>query len=191
MNPHEILFHYFKEMYPANKDGLSNFINAFNVVTLKKNSILLSPHCKDNKLRFLTSGIIREYYANDNKEININFYTKPSFITDFSSFDHDQVVNKWQQALTDIEILVLDKSDFNELLIKYPCGKSFLDKIFRDLIDYRELLDFNRLTKSPEDLYQCILNNNKEWLNKIPQYHIASFMGISPETLSRIRHRIS
>lgn len=191
MNPQDKILQYFKDYYPSNKDGLSDFANAFKLKKFKKNSILLSPHCKDNKLRFLTDGHIREYYANENKEININFYTKACFITDFSSFDHDQIVNKWQQALTDIDVLILDKSDFLELLIKYPCGKSFLDKIFRDLIDYREHLEFNRLTKTPEDLYKCILENNKEWLNKIPQYHIASFLGISPETLSRIRHRIS
>lgn len=190
MDPKQILYSYFEEQFPFNKEGLKDFVDSFEIKCYQKNDLLLTPDSGDTKLRFLIKGCVREFYATDEKEINIMFYIKPEFITDFSYFDHQSVTHKWQQALTYTELLILDKRMFQKLLNQYPCGKSFIESVFRKIIDTKETIEFNRLTKAPEELYKCIIENNKDWLNQIPQYHIALFIGISPETLSRIRKRI-
>lgn len=190
MEPRLILYSYFNKEYPSNSEGLQEFVDSFDLKYYNKNDLLLTPESKDLKLRFLVKGNVREYYAENEKEANIMFYTTPEFITDFSHFDHQAITHKWQQALTDIELLVLNNSKYQELLKKYPCGKSFIETTLRKIIDEKEAIEFNRLTKTPEDLYKCLIHTKKEWLSQIPLYHIALFLGISPETLSRIRKRI-
>jgi CRP-like cAMP-binding protein len=185
------LYSFFKTDFPLNKDGLDELISSFKTENFKRNTILIESGKVENNLRFLVSGIVREYYAKDEKETNINFYTFPQFINDFSSFNFSKKTNRFQECLTPVVIKYLDKKSFQRLLEKYQCGKSFIEQTFQRLLEQKEQFEFERITKSPDELYKSILELNSDWLIHIPQYHIASFMGITPETLSRIRKRIS
>ncbi|WP_299901937.1 Crp/Fnr family transcriptional regulator [uncultured Aquimarina sp.] len=182
---------FFETEYPLNKHGLRELLDLFSIKKIKKNTQILTEHKEERQLRFLNNGVIREYYSSSNRETNINFYTKPQFITDLSSFIHDTKTKKNQETLTDIELLVIDKIPFRQLLQKYECGKSFIDLSFQKILKQKELFEYNRITKSSEELYNELLIYKPNWLQTIPQYHIASYLNITPETLSRIRKRIS
>ena len=182
---------FFETEYPLNQEGLKELLSLFKVKSFTKGSMLLKTGEEEKQLRFLNNGLIREYYATAEKETNINFFTNPQFITDLTSFNNDTPTKKYQEALSDIELLSIDKNEFRNLLKKYECGKSFIDISFRKLLKHKELLEYNRITKTPEELYQELFIYKPNWLEKIPQYHIASYLGITPETLSRIRKRIS
>ncbi|WP_298544143.1 Crp/Fnr family transcriptional regulator [uncultured Aquimarina sp.] len=182
---------FFETEYPLNKDGLIELLSLFKVKILKKGSQVLKANQDEKQLRFLNNGVIREYYATSEKETNINFYTKPQFITDLSSFNNDSKTKKNQESLTKVELLCIDKKAFRELLKKHECGKSFIDLSFQKLLKHKELLEYNRITKTADELYKELFIYKPNWLEKIPQYHIASYLNITPETLSRIRKRIS
>lgn len=182
--------HFFETEYPLNKHGLEELFSLFKVEKFTKGNLLLASNTTEQKLRFLNKGIVREYYANEDKEININFHVKPQFISDLLSFSQGTATRKNQESLTSVEILSIDKTPFLNLLEKYQCGKSIIESSFQKLLKHKELFEYNRVTKSPEDLYQELLIYKPEWLQLIPQYHIASYLNITPETLSRIRKRI-
>lgn len=182
---------FFKTEYPLNQEGLNELLSQFKPQTFKKGHQLLKAGNKERQLRFLNNGIVREYYATLEKETNINFFTKPQFITDLSSFNNNAKTKKYQESLTEVELLYIDREVFSELLKKYECGKSFIDLSFRKLLKHKELLEYNRITKTADELYQELLIYKPYWLEKIPQYHIASYLNITPETLSRVRKRIS
>jgi CRP-like cAMP-binding protein len=181
----------FEREFPQNTEGLDEFLAAFETKTFKKNTVILEAGQIDNKLRFLDKGFVREYYASESKETNIDFYTQAQFITHFSSFKSLKASKKYQETLTTVEIKTMDKSTFLKFMQSFSCGGSIIDAVFQKLLDKKELFDYNRITKSPDELYQKILENKRNWLQKIPQYHIASYLGVTPETLSRIRARIS
>ena len=191
MNEFKEISNFFETEYPLNQDGLRELLLLFKKETVKKGTLILKTDTEEKQLRFLNSGVIREYFATSEKETNINFYTKPQFITDLSSFNNDLKTKKNQEALTDVTLLVVDKNAFRELLKKYECGKSFIDLSFQKLLKHKELLEYNRITKTADELYKELFIYKPTWLEKIPQYHIASYLNISPETLSRIRKRIS
>ncbi|WP_298516865.1 Crp/Fnr family transcriptional regulator [uncultured Kordia sp.] len=182
---------FFETEHPLNQEGLQELFAAFSIKTYEKGAIILEEQQEENYLRFLNSGILREYYATEAKEININFYTKPQFITDLLAFNNDLPTRKFQECLSNVELLIVDKTTFRAHLEKYSCGKDFVKDAFQKLFRQRELLEYNRITKTPEDLYKELLIYKSSWLEKIPQYHIASYLNITPETLSRIRKRIS
>jgi len=182
---------FFETEYPLNKEGLQEFILLFKTKNYKKGSLILKANTTEKYLRFLNNGIIREFYAPKNKETNINFYTEPQFITDLFTFNNDLESKKNQECLTDVELLIINKLKFREILKKYPCGKSFIELSFQKLLKHKELLEYNKVTKTPDELYKELFIYKPNWLQLIPQYHIASYLNITPETLSRIRKRIS
>jgi CRP-like cAMP-binding protein len=184
------LFLFFNNEFPFNKEGLEEFVNTFTLKSYKKGDILLKNGRIENELRFLDKGIIREYYATDDKEKNINFYTNTSFITDFSSFTQSTITKKHQECLTDVDLRVLSKERFLIFTDKYNCGKLFLETIFKRLVANKENEEFNHFVNTAEELYKNIMNSKPDWLLNIPQYHIASYLGVTPETLSRIRKRL-
>lgn len=182
---------FFKTEYPLNEHGLGELFSLFKIEHHKKGSLVLKANTKEKKLRFLNKGLIREYYSNQEKEININFYVKPQFISDLLAFSQNAETRKNQECLTDIEVLSIEKDAFFNLLEKYECGKSFVTSSFKKLLKQKEMLEFNRVTKTPDELYKELFIYKPEWLQLIPQYHIASYLNITPETLSRIRKRTS
>ncbi len=182
---------FFKTEFPLNQQGLAELFSLFTVQKYKKGSILLQAETVEKQLRFLNKGFIREYYSNEEKEININFYVKSQFISDLLMFSQNSKTNKNQECLSSVEVLSIERQPFFELLEKYKCGKSFVETSFQKLLKEKGKQEFNRVTKTPEELYKNLFIYKPEWLQSIPQYHIASYLNITPETLSRIRKRTS
>lgn len=190
-NKSDILEAFFETDFPLNKEGIEELLSLFNVRFYNKNSLILKAGGKEKQLRFLETGIVREFYATEDKETNINFYTKPQFITDFSSLNNSAKTKKNQTSLTDIVLKTIDRGVFLKLLDKYECGKEIVNLTFQRMLEKKEQFEYSRITKTPEELYKELLENQPDWLQNIPQYHIASYLGVTPETLSRIRNRIS
>lgn len=182
---------FFQTEYPLNQHGLEELFSLFKNENHEKGSLLLYAQTKEKKLRFLNKGVVREYYSNEEKERNINFYIKPQFISDLLTFCQDSKTNKNQECLSNVEVLSVEKRSFFDLLEKYQCGKSLIELSFQKLLKQKEMLEYNRITKTPDELYKELMIYKSEWLQSIPQYHIASYLNITPETLSRIRKRIS
>lgn len=182
---------FFKSEYSLNQDGLDELFSLFEIKEYKKGDLLIKDQTKEKQLRFLNKGIVREYYSNTEKEININFYVKPQFISDLLSFTQNSTTNKNQECLSDVEVLGMDRTLFYDLIERHQCGEPFVESSFKKLLKQKEMLEFNRVTKTPEELYKELYIYKSEWLQSIPQYHIASYLNITPETLSRIRKRTS
>ncbi|WP_026461198.1 Crp/Fnr family transcriptional regulator [Adhaeribacter aquaticus] len=182
---------FFKTEYPLNQHGLEELFSLFRIEKYKKGSLLIQENTKEKQLRFLNKGIVREYYSNEGKEININFYVKPQFISDLLAFSQNSITKRNQECLSSIEILSIERQPFLNLLEKYQCGRSIVDSSFQKLLKQKEMLEYNRTTKNPDELYKELFIYKPEWLQSIPQYHIASYLNMTAETLSRIRKRIS
>lgn len=182
---------FFTTSYPLNKEGLQEFFSLFETRQYRRQTLLLQAGEMDGCLRFLNEGVVREYYAREDREVNIDFYLAPAFVTDFSSFNKGTPTQKYQMCVTDVELRVLPRKAFLALMDRYPCGRGFLEQTFQQLLARKEAAERDRLTRSPEQLYLHIVEQHPEWLHHIPHYHIASYLGVTPETLSRIRKRIS
>ncbi|UUV20930.1 Crp/Fnr family transcriptional regulator [Paenimyroides aestuarii] len=184
------LYQFFITEFPFNKEGLELFVHSFETKKYKKNQPILHFGTTEKELRFLDSGIIREFYANNEKEKNIDFFLANEFVTDFYSFVSDKPTRKNQECVTDVQIRTLSKEKFLHFLKEYTCGKLFVDEIFQRIIAKKEQDEFCQFINTAEENYKNLLQHKPLWLQQIPQYHIASYLGITPETLSRIRKRI-
>ena len=173
----------------VNADDLKTIVSLFKLKTIKKGEFLLKTgkHC-DN-LSFVQSGLLRMFITTDEKEITQWISTKGYFSTDLSSFVFDTVSRLSIQALTDSEVYSITKADYQiigELVPKWhELEKLFLVRCFVTL----EERVFSNLSMTAEERYDYFFENNREIFNQVPLQYIASMLGMTPETFSRIRKK--
>jgi len=141
------------------------------------------------QMGFVEKGILREFlYVND-KEITKWFSTSGYFAVDLSGFLFEQKSKVNYQAMTDVELLVISKEDYNKISARVPrwdkLEKMFLAKCFTVL----ENRVVSHLALNAEERYNQLFAFNPTLFNEVPLNQIASMLGMTAETLSRIRKK--
>lgn len=161
----------------------------FRQETLSKGDYFLKSNRYCDKLSFVQQGIFRIYVPLPEREITQWISTSGYFITDISSFLFREV-SRWNiQALSDAQIYTIDHQQYNEIGSLIPkwheLEKLFVAKCFVML----ENRIFNHLSLSAEERYNLFFEQNRELFNQVPLQYIASMLGMTAETLSRIRRK--
>lgn len=162
---------------------------SFIPLHLKKGEFFSHAQSRCSKLAFLKSGYLRMFVQLHNKEITQWIVTPNYFVTDLASFVF-QTPSRWEiQALEDCELLYIERDQYEQLIKRIPRWPEF-DRLFiaRCFVFLEERV-FSFLSLSAEERYQQLFQQNKEIFNKIPLQYLASMLGMSPETLSRMRNK--
>lgn len=174
-----------------NKD-LSSIANLFSTTTLSKNDYLLKRKQRARHMHFVKTGYIRvySYGSTGEKEVTQWISNKGMFITDLSSFMFD-TPSRWNiQALSNCELYTITKERFNSIgdYIDnwHELEKLFIAKCFVSL----ENRVFEQLSMSAEEKVKSLLDSNSDIFLQVPLQYIASMLGMTPETLSRIRKKM-
>lgn len=141
-----------------------------------------------DRFSFIKSGILRVFVNNGDREIT-QWVATNGFLTDLSSFIFEKPARWTIQALTDVELLTIRKREYkrlHELIPKWiQLENIFIIHCFTTLEDRI----FSHLSMTAEERYQFFFENHKELFNQIPLQYIASMLGMTPETFSRIRNK--
>lgn len=161
----------------------------FQPEKLQKNDFFIRSDKICNKFSLVKSGLMRVYALSNGKEITHWICTENFLFTDVMGFFFDQP-NRWNvQALTDVDLLTVTKDNYRKLCKEYPkwneIEKRFIIKCF-GMIEDRI---FSHLSMTAEKRYDLYFEQNKELFNQVPLQYIASVLGMTPETFSRIRKR--
>lgn len=164
--------------------------SVFTYRKLKKKEFVLREGQVCDKVTFIHSGYVRLFYNIDGNENTIQFFFENTWYTDFDSLLTNDYTLENVQALEATEIVQMKKSDLYQLYDTHPV----FNKIGRIMTE-KAFLSVSRLNKmrandKPEQRYLNLFTQRPEVVEKIPQRYIASYLGIQPESLSRIRKRI-
>ena len=169
---------------------LDEIADKFKSKTVSKNSYLLrqGDTCKD--LVFVQEGCLRLYYVKDDIEVSVWFAFPQSSAIEIYSFISENPSDYFLQAIEDSEILCLPKIELNKLYHTHPKMQEMMRKFWEDVV--LNLIDrFTALQRdSAEERYRDLLSK-PAYLQTIPQKYLASFIGVTPTSLSRIRKNIS
>ena len=184
----------FKEHIKENFGALTNeeieiLQSFFYEEELTKNEFFAQTDKYCNKLSLVKSGLLRIYRLSDGKEITQWISTPNYFVTEISSFFFDQPSRLSIQALTNVELLTIDKQSYSELNKKLPKWKEIETQFIAKCFAVLEDRVFSHLSMSAEERYNVYFEQNKELFNQVPLQYIASILGMSAETFSRIRKR--
>ena len=138
----------------------------------------------------MSKGLIRYFVYKNDEESTLEFTKEGEFVADFGSFISKEPSIQNIQALEDCEFLTID---YDELQKLYICSKN-ANLLGRIIVEHRFIIMVNQLLTvhrfTPEDRYRFFLKQYKDLTQRIPQYLIASYVGVKPQSLSRIRKRI-
>lgn len=173
----------------VNNDDLETIVSLFKWTTIEKGDFLLKPgkHC--DKLSFVQSGLLRLFVITEHKEVTQWISSKGYFATDLSSFIFETPSRLQIQALVDTEVYSITKDDYKKMGELVPRWHE-LEKLF--IIRCFTMLEeriFTHLSMTAEERYHSFFENNKELFNQVPLQYIASMLGMTPETFSRIRKK--
>lgn len=166
-------------------------LSLFKFLALNKDDHFLEIGKRCNQVAFVKSGVLRIYYPNDKGEETTCYFSFPNeFVTSFSSFTTDTLSSDNIQAILPSELFVISKQDLAKLYEKIPSTQEFGRKAAENLAISMEKRISLFLNNSAEERYKYLLKNNPILIQTVPLQHLASFIGISPQHLSRLRKNI-
>ncbi len=155
--------------------------------TIKKNENVLSINDRCNHLYFVDKGLLRGYYFNDEKEITNWFAGEGDFATCFYAFVTKEPSFETIQALEDVQLTGILYADLEELYKTFPETERLGRIITQNYYIQLEERILNLQFKTAKERYQHFSESHADLLQRVTLGHVASYLGITPETLSRIR----
>jgi CRP-like cAMP-binding protein len=159
--------------------------------TLKKGEVLLTENQVCNEIVFIEKGILRSFFVNHKgDEITNCFAFENEFMASFASFITEEKAEENIQALTDTELQILDRKALEKLYQSgfnwQETGRKLTELEFVNL--HKRMISFQKL--SGVQRYEELRQNHQKYIQLIPLQYLASYLGITPRHLSRIRKAI-
>ncbi|NHN24604.1 Crp/Fnr family transcriptional regulator [Flavobacterium jejuense] len=186
----QVFHHHLEKFIKIDEIEFTSILSFFKTIKVKKKEdlVLEGQICKTNF--FVLNGCLRKYFINNKGiEQTTEFAIENWWITDNISYEQETPTAFYIQAVENSEILVIDKYSQEKLLKDFPKMERYFRFIYQrayaaSQIRMKYLYDFTK-----EEFYDHLCKNHPEFVQRVPQYLIASFLGFTPEYLSEIRNK--
>ena len=169
---------------------IEEIIHAFTCITVPKNTILEAEEKKTKNLYYINEGFIRLFNIENAEERTTHINCPSGFITNFQSFITSGISTSNLQTISDCKLLSISKDKLDLLNQKVKDWSIFGEKIYEEAVIYNESRTRDMILLSAEERYIKLLKDRPEIIQNVPLQYIASYIGIKPESLSRIRRNI-
>ncbi|MDN5203059.1 Crp/Fnr family transcriptional regulator [Fulvivirgaceae bacterium BMA10] len=188
----EQLIKYVNEVSPITKEAEDDFLNIFRKGKLTRNDYFATYGEYSSKIAFVCSGTLRAFYrSKKGQEYNKTIFIPPCFIAAYSSLITRNKNQIYIQALEDCEVLIANYTRASELYDKHHCLERFSRKLSESFFVAKEHREIDIVLLSATERYAKFQKDFPGLEQRIPQYHIASYLGVTPTQLSRIRKELS
>lgn len=166
-------------------------IQYFEPVICPKSTVIEEANKIPASLYFVISGFVRLFHYNDKgDEITTHINCPPGFITSYSAFIQQKISAENLECITACELLRITKDRLDLLIAGSPAFKDFSILVFQQSLSYNEKRSRELATLNAEERYLKLMEEHPEILHHVPMQYIASFLGMNPKSLSRIRRQI-
>lgn len=171
-------------------EELAALADIFSPVFVQKLDHLFLESEMVSSIYYVNDGILRGYYNNGNNEVTTNFYFGPTIMTDLIAVRNSSPTQMNVQALKDANCMVAKFSDLDNLIDQYPNIETVFFYLLEHLYLFGVMRQHSFIYDTPQERYVKLFGERPKVIAEIPQRYISSYLGIKPETLSRIRKRI-
>ncbi|QNA46618.1 Crp/Fnr family transcriptional regulator [Lacibacter sediminis] len=184
-----ILFDFISKYISLTEEEKNALVSLDLFRTVKKGTILLKEGQNSNESYFVLKGCIRTYYIIDGEEKTTAFYTEMDALTPHCVLT--KAPSEYFISCVEDSILSVSNADMEaEINSKFPKFEMMCGKLSEELLA-KERINFDEFkTSSPEQRYLNLIQKRPDLIQRVPQHQLASYLGIKPQSLSRLRARI-
>lgn len=176
---------------PLSEEDMIAINECIPIKEYKKGTVLLREGQISTESYYVVEGLLRSYYLIDGEEKTTEFYSEEDSVASFNSYVSKTPADHYFECIEDCMLAVMTFDKEKELVKKWPKYEELCrvetEKNFGN--HQKRLAKF--ISSSPEQRYLNLLETRPELLNRVPQFMLASYLGMKPESLSRIRKRIT
>lgn len=175
----------------AEEDDLNFFISKLKKVSFPKKSVILKKGQTEKYLSFIEKGIIRFYVPEITSDLTFGFAFQNEFISAYDSFLTQAPCLYQVETLRDTTLWRLDFRDLQDVYEKTKIGNLIGRRNAENLFLLKSKRELSLLNETAEERYLNLFSERPHLIKEIPLKYIASYIGVTPQALSRIRKRIS
>lgn len=188
---HSTLLKLFGHIATLDRNEVELIESSFKPFHLAKGAFFLKAGEVNKQIGFIKKGLVRYFVYKDEEESTFEFTKEGEFIADYQSFNNSTVSVQNIQAIEDCEMLIINYHDVQKIFDSTKNG----NLIGRHVIEHRFDVMVNQLLaiymQNHEERYRNFVEQYSDLAQRIPQYLIASYVGVKPPSLSRIRRRFA
>lgn len=182
---------YFSRISPLTASEIKGIEDSMRVTSFKKGTVLLKEGQISVDTYFILEGCIREFIYVDGEEKTTNFFTEEQWVISLNNFGPQNPNVHHLICVEDTTVSVGNEKEAQEMFKQFPRFETISRAVMEEYFAEQRNLMTSYLTDSPEQRYLKLLKTRPDLFQRIPQYQLASYIGVKPESLSRIRKRIT
>lgn len=189
--PQQVLVDYMAQIAPLSDAEINTIFEMIKIRAHKRGKVLLREGQARNICYFVLQGCVRQYYLVDGLEKTTNFFTEGQPVNT-SGFPFENKPSKSYLVCNEDCILIEGRPEEEQAFFDKLPRMEMFNRLGVEMELQKSQESFSEfIIKSPEERYLSLMETRPELLDRVPQYQLASYLGIAPESLSRIRKRIT
>jgi len=166
--------------------------NIFKLQKIPAKTTLLESGDVSKYQYIISKGCLRLFIIKeDGNEVTVQFFFENQMVASMESAFTGKPGRMYLESIEDSEVIIARLKDWKELFVRYPEYNQVLIHFLQKRLLYYADLYTSFILKTPEQRYEKLVNENPEMIERVPHYYIASYLGVTPVSLSRIRSRLS
>ena len=173
------------------KDDLINHIfnhNAAETFPIPPKTILLEEGKIADRIYLVRKGCLRLFFYSEGKDITFQFFFEGDFVASFDSLYKGTPSLFSLESIEPSEVLYIKKRDFYDKIESNPSLRKLYEEKIIERFSFYQHLFLSRIKNTPQQRYEELLREYPNIIQRVPQHYIASYLGITPVSLSRIRN---
>ncbi|MFZ4713558.1 MAG: Crp/Fnr family transcriptional regulator [Bacteriovoracaceae bacterium] len=181
------LFEYYSKVLPISKTHWQDFEHLCHFASIKKGEVLLNPGAEVKEFGLILKGIFKLSYVNPDGSESIKcFRQEHQLLAAYAEYIQAIPSRTLITAIEDSEMILIKFDDFEKLAKTSPVWLGLKIKITEEHFIIKDKREYDFLMRSALERYEILLEENPNLLERVPQYLIANYLGITPVALSRI-----
>ena len=167
-----------------------NYSHLIEEITVPAKTTLLHEGDVAKSAYFIKKGCLRIWFNDNGKDVTFQFFFENQGVSSIESFKSGQPSLFSLETIEPSTLLVISKTNLDIMVKEIPGYQEFMNEhIFQRLTHYSKLF-LSRIKNNPQERYLELLTENPQIIQRVPQHYIASYLGITPVSLSRIRNKV-
>lgn len=186
-----VMIEKFKNSYTGKKSNWEIYKDCFKEISVNSKTILLKEGEIPKNIFFVKKGCLRLGFNKNGKDVTFQFFFENEPVASIESLKKGAPSHCFIESIEPTELYVLKKKDFERIVAEVPQMKeAMFDLIYKRFSHYSRLF-LSYIKNTPKERYIELLQTEPRLIQRVPQHYIASYLGITPVSLSRIRKKVS